>query len=89
MNTLSIKPVAFSLTLFLVITYIICIIFDLVFPGLSMARIWEILLPWFESSSWPGFFIGLIWIFFYGLYASVLYVTLYNIFNREKVNKNH
>ncbi len=77
---LSIPAVGNSLGLFFGITFALCILFDLVFPGYAMNQIWKVLLPGFVWLTWTGFIIGLVESFAYGWYAAVIFVPLYNFF---------
>ena len=43
----------------------------------------EQVLPGFKWLTWPGFFIGLVESFLYGAYAGMVYVPIYNFFNRR------
>ena len=45
-----------SLGIFLAITFILCVGFDLLFPNLAMHIAWQQLLPAFTWLSWPSFF---------------------------------
>ncbi len=69
-----------SLGLFLSITYVLCVLFDLWFPDLAMNRLWAPLLPGFTWLSWPSFFLGLAETFAYGWYVAVIFAPLYNFF---------
>lgn len=84
MRPLRFKPAALALTTFGVITYVICIVFDLIFPQWAMNELWEILLPRFTGVNWASFIIGLIGIVVYGLYVSAVFVPLYNNFRGDK-----
>jgi hypothetical protein len=69
-----------SLGLFLAVTFVICVAFDLIFPGLAMNRAWSSLLPGFTWLTWPSFFLGLIEAFAYGWYVALVFGPLYNFF---------
>lgn len=72
-------PVALSLGVFLVITYTLCVIWGLVFPGTgAMQRLMEATLPWFRWLSWGSFFLGLVESFLYGIYGAAVFVPMYN-----------
>lgn len=78
-------PIGHALSLFLAITFSICILWGLVTPpSLHMHGAWEQLLPGFEFISLPAFFIGLIGAYAYGWYTAIIFVPLYNFFNRSK-----
>jgi hypothetical protein len=72
-----------SLGTFLVLTYLLCIVFDLWFPESAMNTIWRPLLPGFTWLTWSGFFIGLVETFAYGWYIALIFAPLYNFFVRR------
>jgi len=69
-----------SLGLFFVITYVLCVGFDLIFPQLAMYETWLKLLPGFTWLTWPSFFLGLVESFAYGWYVALVFGPLYNFF---------
>jgi hypothetical protein len=69
-----------SLGLFFVITYVLCVLFDLWFPGQAMYQTWLRLLPGFTWLTWPSFFLGLVESFAYGWYIALVFGPLYNFF---------
>jgi 2TM family of unknown function (DUF5676) len=69
-----------SLGLFLAITYVLCVLFDLWFPAQAMYQAWLRLLPGFTWLTWPSFFLGLIESFAYGWYVALVFGPLYNLF---------
>ena len=82
---LSIVAVGFSLSLFFVISYVICLIGYLVFPGLPIYHAGlSIFLPGFELLTWQSFLLGLVESFGYGWYVAVILVPLYNFFVRRR-----
>lgn len=81
MQYLKVSTVGLSLGSFLSITYTLCVIYDLIFPGLSMYQTWLRLLPGFHWLTWGSFFLGSIESFLYGIYAALIFVPLYNFFN--------
>ncbi len=83
MTPLRFTPVALSLGLFLAITFTLCVIWGLIFPGTgAMRRAMEAALPSFAWLSWGSFFLGLVETFLYGIYAGVVFVPLYNGLSR-------
>jgi hypothetical protein len=50
-----------------------------------MHAAWESLLPDFSFISVPSFFLGLIESYLYGWYIALVFVPLYNYFNRGNV----
>jgi len=69
-----------SLGLFLATTYVLCIGFDLLFPGQAMYETWRHLLPGFTWLTWPSFFLGLAESFGYGWYVALIFGPLFNVF---------
>ncbi len=69
-----------SLGLFLAVTFVLCVLFDLWFPGMAMYETWLRLLPGFTWFSWPSFFLGLVESFAYGWYVALVFAPLYNFF---------
>ena len=82
MHTPRIPVIAFGLSLgiFFVITYVLCVGFDLLFPGQSMYQTWLQLLPGFTWLTWPSFLLGLIESFAYGWYIALIFGPLFNLF---------
>ena len=76
---LSLKAVGHATSLFLAITFSLCVGFDLLFPGNAMYGSWQKLLPGFEWISWGSFFLGLIESYGYGWYFTLIWVPIYNV----------
>ncbi len=77
---LAIIPLGLTLSAFLVITYVLCIVFGLfVYSGGFHETLLPLLLPGFDWMSWPGFFIGLGWSIAFGWYAAAVYAPLHNV----------
>lgn len=72
-----------SLGLFLAITYMLCVGFDLLFPGMAMYETWLRLLPGFTWLSLPSFFLGLAESFAYGWYVALVFAPLFNVLARR------
>ncbi len=70
----------FSLSIFLSITFVLCVIFGLFFPAAPMYPAWAPFLPGFTWLSWPSFLLGLVESFAYGWYAALIFIPLYNYF---------
>ncbi len=84
MRGLSIRTIGLSLSAVIALTYVLCVIWDLVFPGWAMYRIWQGLFPGF-SWSILGFLIGLIETGLYSFYAATVFVFAYNGFHRREM----
>jgi len=77
-------PLGWALSLFLAITYVICIGFDLVLPQYAMYQTWSGLLPGFVWLTPAGFLIGLVESLLYGWYAALIFGGIFNaITNRS------
>ena len=72
-----------GLSVFLALTYVLCVLFDLWFPGQAMASSWLKLLPGFVWLSWPSFLLGLIESIAYGWYCALVFGPLFNFFARR------
>lgn len=82
-NRISLSVVGNASSLFLAITFSLCIVFDLIFPDHAMYKSWIQLLPGFEWISWKSFFLGLIESYLYGWYFALIWVPLYNYFSNK------
>jgi len=76
---ISLKAVGHATSLFLAITFSLCVAFDLLFPSHAMYGSWQKLLPGFEWISWSSFFLGLIESYGYGWYFTLVWVPIYNV----------
>ena len=76
----SLVAFGFASSLFLALTFTLCVAFDLLFPEHAMYEVWLKLLPGFEWLSWSSFFLGLIESFGYGWFFTLIWVPLYNLF---------
>ena len=84
-NTLGIGPVGNSVSLFLLISYLLCIGFGLLAPEqISMHEAWAPLLPGFEWLTWSGFLIGFVESYLYGWYFAIVFVPLYRWFAKAR-----
>ncbi|HLC02953.1 MAG TPA: hypothetical protein VJK02_07950 [Anaerolineales bacterium] len=82
-KALSFRMVSITLFIALLVSYILCIVGDLLF-GWTMYTVWAPLIPGF---TWPlsggGFLIGLLWLVTYSLYLGALLVLPYNYLTRR------
>lgn len=70
-----------SLGLFLAATFVLCIGFDLIFPGQAMYQTWSKLLPGFTWLTWPSFLLGGVEAFAYGWFVALIFAPLFNYFS--------
>lgn len=80
MNRLKFRQVAHALSAFFAVTFVLCSLWDLLFPSLSMEGLWRFLVPGYQSLTWGSFFLGLVVTFLYGIYTAFVLVPLYNLF---------
>ncbi|PKP68084.1 MAG: hypothetical protein CVT83_06775 [Alphaproteobacteria bacterium HGW-Alphaproteobacteria-5] len=77
-------PVGHALSVFLAISYLLCVGFGLLAPEtFHMHQAWAPLLPGFDWLTWKGFLFGLADAYLYGWYIAVLFVPLYRAFARR------
>lgn len=70
-----------SVSVFLAVSYVICVIGYLLFPGLPIDHAaLAIFLPGFKLLSWSTFLLGLVESFAYGWYIALIFGPLYNFF---------
>ncbi len=82
MRTLRIRTVGLSLSALIAVTYVVCVVWDLVFPGWAMYEVWQRLFPGFGWSA-VGLLVGLVESVVYGFYAAVIFVPVYNYLSRR------
>lgn len=74
----SLVAVGHATSLFLAISFTLCVVFDLLFPSYAMYQSWQALVPGFVWLSWKSFLIGLIETWAYGWYFALIWVPVYN-----------
>jgi hypothetical protein len=88
-KALSLIAVGHATSLFLAVTFALCVAFDLLFPQHAMFRAWQDLLPGFEWISWKSFLLGLLEAWGYGWYFALVWVPIYNVVaQRSAAGKN-
>ncbi|MCO6414526.1 MAG: hypothetical protein J5I92_17465 [Thiogranum sp.] len=85
---ISLVAVGHASSLFLAITFTLCVAFDLLFPAHAMYEAWQALLPGFAWLSWRSFFLGLIESYGYGWYFALVWVPIHNVFAARSAGKN-
>lgn len=79
-----------TLSLFLLVSYLICIGFGVLAPqSMLMHESWAPLLPGFEWLTWSGFIAGAIGSFLYGWYIALLVVPLRAWIGRKLAGAGH
>ncbi|WP_022946995.1 heavy metal translocating P-type ATPase [Methylohalobius crimeensis] len=79
---ISLTATGHATSLFLALSYTLCVICCLLFPEHQLYLSWQKLLPGFTWLSWPSFFLGLAESYAYGWYFALIWVPLYNFFHR-------
>ena len=77
---ISLYAVGHATSLFLAITFALCVGFDLLFPSRAMYQAWEKLLPGFTWISVGSFCVGLVESYGYGWFLALIWVPLYSVF---------
>lgn len=88
MEKLNTKVVGLSLGVLFAVIYVICVLFDLLWPVYEMRRVWSLLLPGFNWLTTSSFLLGLAESFIWGLLSGIIFVPIYNYFSdrfEEKV----
>lgn len=87
MDKLNTKVVASSLGVLLAVIYVICVLFDLLWPVYEMRRAWSLMLPGFTWLTPLSFLLGMAESFIWGLLLGVIFVPIYNYFNERFAEK--
>lgn len=78
---ISVFVMGMSLSLFLLISYVLCVLGYLVIPGLPIAHsALALVLPGFELLSWQTFILGSVESFAWGWYIALIFCPLFNFF---------
>jgi len=87
---ISVFVLGLSLSLFLMISYVLCIIGYLVLPGLPIEHsALSIFLPGFALLSWRTFVLGAIESLAWGWYVALIFCPLFNFFAARVVQGAH
>jgi len=79
-SRIAIVPLGLTLSFFLVITYVLCVIYGLLGFQQGMHQLLFQIIPGFTWITWPSFFIGLFWTFVWGWYIALVFAPLFNFF---------
>jgi hypothetical protein len=75
-----ITPLGLSLSSFLAISFVGCLLLGLIIPDAGMHRPWLQFFPGFEWITPRGVVIGLVWTQLYGWYIALVLGSLFNFF---------
>ena len=85
-HVLNIKLLTWSLGLFTAVSFVFCVVYGLVTPeALHMHSALETVLPGFTWLTFPGFIVGLVEAFLYGVYGGLAFGWIYNGLGRRWV----
>jgi hypothetical protein len=77
-NHLPVTAVGHATSALFLISFILCVTFDLIFPEFAMHQSWHSLLPGFEWISWTSFFLGAFESYLYGWFVAIIWVPIFN-----------
>ncbi len=80
---ISVFALGVSLSSLFAISYIVCVVFDLLFPALAMRQVWLPLLPGVTWLSWPSFILGFVETLAYGWYVALIFGPIFNWFSAQ------
>ena len=84
-HTIPVFALGMALSLFLAISYVLCVLGYLFLLGLPITHsALSIFLPGFTLLSWSSFFLGLLESFGWGWYVTLVFGPLYNFFAARK-----
>ena len=82
--SIRIVTLGLSLSVFFVISYVICIAGYLLLPGFPVQHeALSSLLPGFKLLTWQSYFLGLVESFIWGWYIALVFGPIYNFFSRR------
>jgi len=88
-HRIPLKAVGHATSLFLAISFTICVIWDLLVPTYAMHESWHNLLPGFEWLSWQSFALGLAESYAYGWFIALIWVPLFTLFSPSTTDTTH
>lgn len=86
---ISLIAVGHATSLLLMISFVLCVGFDFLFPEHAMYQSWQKLLPGFEWISWKSFLLGAVEAYGYGWYIALIWVPIYNFAISRKTLVKH
>ena len=82
--SIRIVTLGLSLSVFFVISYVICIAGYLLLPGFRVQHeALSMFLPGFKLLTWQSYFLGLVESFIWGWYIALVFGPIYNFFSRR------
>ncbi|MFV2055612.1 MAG: DUF5676 family membrane protein [Thiohalomonadales bacterium] len=77
---ISVVAVGHATGLLFAILFVLCVVFDFIFPDHAMYETWQRLLPGFEWISLKSIFIGFVESYAYGWLLAIIWTPIYNVF---------
>ena len=78
-RSVSFSAVGHASSIFLAISFLLCVVLDLLVPQYQMHAAWQLALPGFHWLSLPSFLLGLAESYAYGWYFTLIWVPIYNV----------
>jgi 2TM family of unknown function (DUF5676) len=75
-----IVALGWSLSLFLALSFVLCVLLGLVVPDFGLHQPWLQFFPGFTWLTWPSILLGLVESFAYGWYVALIFGLLFNFF---------
>jgi hypothetical protein len=79
-SRIPIVALGWSLSLFLALSFTLCVLLGLFLPDWGRHQPWLQFFPGFTWLTWPSFFLGLIESFAYGWYVALIFGPLFDFF---------
>ena len=80
-NRVPVKAAGLALSVFFVISYVLCLLYGLLPIDTELHHGLFELLPGFTWFTWPSFFMGVIWSVVFAWYIALVLIPLYNYFS--------
>ncbi len=87
-SKLSLIAVGHATSFLIVLSYILCVVFDLIFPQYAMNQTWQNLLPGFKWLSWTSFSLGLFESYIYGWFIALIWTPVFNMANNSSTHRS-
>ena len=81
---LSLTAFGHATSIFFAMAFALCVGFDLLFPAHAMFVAWQNLLPGFKFINASSFLLGAVESYAYGWFIALIWVPLYNVFALRK-----
>jgi 2TM family of unknown function (DUF5676) len=84
MKPLTIRGTGLSLAIFFDVTFTLCVVWGILLPTVHArgVPVLEAILPGFTWLTFGSFVLGLVEVFLYGMYIALVFVPLFNYFER-------